>query len=151
MKNDRIMKKVPIFAPSTVTSASQIANKEIFFLFASITFSAGRWLQMIKQSAKAADDLGTQSIFKKYTISALSNFLLCLSQATKLAQNYGLSHGFCWKDDSSDKSGDDVKHCHVGVEGLSDLKDGRWRRGEEKKRHSLFKKRNIPWKKTMII
>lgn len=46
---------------------------------------------MIKQSTKAADDLATQSIFKKYKISALNNFLLCFSQATKLAQNYSLS------------------------------------------------------------
>lgn len=50
---------------------------------------------MIKERAKAKDDLGTQSIFKKYTISALSSFLLCLSQAAKLAQSYSLSHGFC--------------------------------------------------------
>lgn len=36
---------------------------------------------------------------KEYTISALSDFILCVSRATKLAQNYCLSHGFCWKDD----------------------------------------------------
>lgn len=89
---------------------------------------------MIKERAKAADDLGTQSIFKKYTISALSSFLLCLSQAAKLAQSYSLSHGFCWKNGFSDKSGDDVRHCHVGVEGLSDLKDGG---GERKKRGTV--------------
>lgn len=155
MKNHRVVKKVLIFP--LVHNHSSLTNsksKKILFLFARIIFSAWRWLQMIKQSAKAANDLGIQIILRNTQFQLwVTSFSVYLRQWNwhRIIASATVSVERMAPLSSQEMMLNTVMFGFFGIEGLSDLKDERWRRGEEKKKHSLFKKRNILWDKTTII
>lgn len=137
MQNHAIINKMPCLHLFTITAASHIlSDKNPLFLFARIMFSACRWLQMIMQRAKAADDLGTQVTLRNTLLQlSITSFFWISGNITGtelLPQSWLLLKAWVYHCFAlSSRSGDEVNHCCVFFSSSGMEWTERWGHGKE--------------------